>query len=173
MLIRTTNTVLAEVPIVRARLYKRYTHEGGISTPCIVHWPNGLKIRRGGVRNEAWHFIDVLPTLAAVAGANAPADCAGVSMAPLFAGKSVKRGPLFWEYEGSRAVRDGKWKITAMHPTGGWELYDIDADRTEQNDLAAKYPDRVKRMVSQWEAWARANGAVPWIWNPQYPARTE
>ena len=155
------------------RLYKHYTHEGGISTPCIAHWPNGLKIRRGGVRNEAWHFIDVLPTLAAVAGAKAPADCAGVSMAPLFAGKSVKRGPLFWEHEGSRAVRDGKWKITAMHPTGGWELYDIDADRTEQNDLAAKYPDRVKRMASQWEAWAKANGAVPWIWNPQYPARTE
>ena len=152
------------------RLYKHYTHEGGISCPTIAHWPSGLKMRKGSTGNRPWHFIDVLPTLAAVAGAKAPAECAGVNMAPMFEGKSVNRGPLFWEHEGSRAVRDGKWKITAVYPRGRWELYDIEADRTEQNDLAAKHPDRVKHMAAQWEAWAKENHAIPWIWNPPYPA---
>jgi arylsulfatase A-like enzyme len=150
------------------RLYKHYTHEGGISTPSIAHWPTGLKLRKGSNGNQPWHFIDVVPTLASIAGAKPPADCAGVNMASMFAGKTVNRGPLFWEHEGSRAVRDGKWKITAVYPKGKWELFDIEADRTEQNDLAAKHPDRVKRMAAQWEAWAKANQVVPWIWNPQY-----
>jgi arylsulfatase len=153
------------------RLYKHYTHEGGISTPCIAHWPARMTTRmRGGKQDQPWHFIDILPTLASVAGSKPPAACSGVDMSPMFSGKPVKRGPMFWEHEGSRAVRDGKWKITAVYPTGKWELYDIEADRTEQNDLAAKHPDRVRRMAAQWEAWARANQAVPWIWNPQYAA---
>jgi arylsulfatase A-like enzyme len=150
------------------RLYKHYTHEGGISSPTIVHWPAGLKASRGSTNNHSWHFIDVLPTLAAVAGAKTPAECAGVNMSPMFAGRFVDRGPLFWEHEGSRAVRDGKWKLTAVYPTGKWELYDIEADRTEQSDLAPKYPDRVKHMISQWEAWAKENYAIPWIWKPAY-----
>ena len=89
-------------------------------------------------------------------------------MAPLFAGKKVNHPPLIWEHEGSRAVRDGKWKITALYPKGKWELYDIEADRTEQNDLATKHPDRVRQMSAQWEQWAKANHAIPWIWKPQY-----
>ncbi len=154
------------------RLYKHYTHEGGISSPTIVHWPAGLKARPGGVNHQPWHFIDVLPTLASVAGAQTPAAVAGENMAPMFRGKKVNRGPLFWEHEGSRAVRDGKWKITAVYPRGEWELYDIEADRTEQVNLAAQHPERVKRMAAQWEQWARQNQVIPWIWNPQYGEST-
>jgi arylsulfatase len=150
------------------RLYKHYTHEGGISTPSIVHWPAGLKARAGGVNHQPWHFIDVLPTLASVAGAKAPPETQGVNLAPMLAGRRVNRGPLFWEHEGSRAVRDGKWKITALYPKGEWELYDIDADRTEQVNLAAQHPERVKRMAAQWETWARQNHVIPWIWSPQF-----
>lgn len=153
------------------RLYKHYTHEGGISTPTIAHWPAGLKARAGSVNNEPWHFIDVLPTLASVGGAKAPAETAGTDMAPMLAGRKVKRGPLFWEHEGSRAVRDGRWKITAVYPKGEWELYDIEADRTEQVNLAARHPERVKSMAAQWEAWARQNHVVPWIWNPPYASQ--
>jgi arylsulfatase len=149
------------------RLYKHFTHEGGISTPCIVHWPAGLR-GRGTVNHQPWHFIDVLPTLAGVAGAASPAEVAGTNMAALFAGKRVRRGPLFWEHEGNRAVRDGNWKITAVAPGGEWELYDIDADRTEMNNLAAEQPERVKRMAAQWDQWAKASHAVPWIWSPAY-----
>ncbi|MBI4890994.1 MAG: arylsulfatase [Acidobacteria bacterium] len=150
------------------RLYKHYTHEGGISTPTIVHWPAGQKAKPGGVNHQPWHFIDVLPTLASVAGAKAPVETAGTNMAPMLQGRKVQRGPLFWEHEGSRAVRDGKWKITAVYPKGQWELYDIEADRTEQTNLAARDPDRVKRMAAQWDVWAKENHAVPWIWKPQY-----
>lgn len=149
------------------RLYKHFTHEGGISTPCIAHWPAGLR-GKGTVHQQPWHFIDILPTLAEVAGGKAPAACAGTSMAGMLAGRKVRRGPLFWEHEGNRAVRDGKWKITAVHPEGTWELYDIDADRTEMHDLAAKYPERVQRMAAQWERWAKANRAIPWMWKPAY-----
>lgn len=149
------------------RSYKHYTHEGGISTPCIAHWPRGLK-GKGAVNHQPWHFIDVLPTLAKVGGAAVPADVAGTDMAALFAAQKVKRGPLFWEHEGNRAVRDGKWKITAMSPAGQWELYDMEADRTEMNNLAAEQPERVKRMASQWRQWAKENKVVPWIWSPAY-----
>ena len=89
-------------------------------------------------------------------------------MAGMFAAQRVRRGPLFWEHEGNRAVREGKWKITAVSPAGEWELYDMEADRTEMNNLAAAQPERVKRMAVQWAQWARQNNAVPWIWNPAY-----
>ncbi|HBY63112.1 MAG TPA: arylsulfatase [Solibacterales bacterium] len=155
------------------RLYKHYTHEGGISGPTIAHWPAGLRGRPGGTGNQPWHFIDVLPTLASVAGVRAPEECAGVNMAPMFGGARVRRGPLFWEHEGSRAVREGKWKLTAVYPRGQWELYDMEADRVELSNVAASHPERVRQMAAQWEAWARANGAIPWIWDPPYPAGTE
>jgi arylsulfatase len=152
------------------RLYKHYTHEGGISTPCIAHWPRGLK-GRNAINHQPWHFIDVLPTLAAVAGAKPPAGLSGVDMSPLLAGRKFPRPkPIFFEHEGSRAVRDGKWKITAVYPQGPWKLFDIEADRTESNDLAARDPQRVARMARQWEEWARANQVIPWIWDPPYPA---
>jgi arylsulfatase len=153
------------------RLYKHYTHEGGISTPCVAHWPAG-GTRRGAVDHQPWHFIDVLPTLAQVAGAKVPVECAGTGMAPMLSGRRARRGPLFWEHEGSRAVRDGKWKLTAVYPEGEWELYDIEADRTETRNLASAQPGRVKRMAEQWHAWAKANQVVPWIWKPEYkPSR--
>ena len=149
------------------RLYKHYTHEGGISTPCIAHWPGGLR-GKGTLNHEPWHFIDVLPTLAAVAGGKAPAECAGENLAGRLTGRRVRRGPLFWEHEGSRAVREGKWKLTAVHPEGAWELYDIEADRTEMRNLAAAEPERVKRMAEMWARWAKENYAVPWIWKPAF-----
>ena len=150
------------------RLYKHYTHEGGISTPCIAHWPAGVKAR-GAIAHQPWHFIDLLPTLASLAGGAPPAGIAGVNMAPMLTGRRQSRTPIFWEHEGSRAVREGKWKITAVGPEGAWELYDIDADRSELHNLAAAQPARVRRMAAQWEQWARDNKVLPWIWNPAYP----
>jgi arylsulfatase len=94
----------------------------------------------------------------------------GRSLVPALAGKPVEREALYWEHEGNRAIRIGKWKAVAVDPDGRWELYDMEADRTEMNDLAAQHPDRVKAMAAQWERWARRTGAIPWMWKPQYSA---
>ena len=81
----------------------------------------------------------------------------GRSLVPAFQGKPVQREALYWEHEGNRAVRDGKWKLVAKEKQP-WELYDIEADRTEMNDLASKQPAKVKELAAKWDAWAvRAN----------------
>jgi arylsulfatase len=68
---------------------------------------------------------------------------------------------LFWEHEGNRAVRLGPWKLVSLHP-GDWELYNIEADRAEQRNLAAQQSDRVKQLAAQWDAWAKRAGVRPW-----------
>jgi arylsulfatase len=157
------------------REYKHWVHEGGISTPLIVHWPAGNK-RRGELERTPGHLIDIMATCVDVAGATYPKEHAGQaiqpmegkSLAPLFAGKPIEREAIYWEHEGNRAVRVGNWKLVAKGPAGKWELYDIDRDRSELHDLAADEPERVKQMTQLWEAWARRANVLPWIWQPQY-----
>jgi len=79
-----------------------------------------------------------------------------------------RAAPLYWEHEGNRALREGKWKIVAKGPGGAWELYDMEADRTESHDLATQYPARIKGMIAHWETWATQNEVLPWIWKPAY-----
>jgi len=152
------------------RKYKHWTNEGGISTPLIVHWPEGIseKVKSQFVR-EPSHLIDIMATAIDAADTSYPAQFHGNSIAPL-AGKSLlpllqdgqfDRGePIFWEHESNRAVRDGKWKLVT-EGTGPWELYDISIDRAELNNLADRHPDLVKRMSDQWQAWAKRNDVLP------------
>ncbi len=166
------------------RKYKHWVHEGGISTPLIVHWPRGIPAARDGqfVRDPA-HIIDIMATCVDLAGATypppaapgdqrpAPTALAGVSLRPTFDGKPLARSePLFWEHEGTRALREGRWKLVAQGPAEPWELYDMVADRTEQRDLAAAQPQRVHTLATQWEAWARSHHVLPWVWEPHYGA---
>ncbi len=166
------------------REYKHWVHEGGISTPLIAHWPAGIPAdRRGALESQPAHLIDLMATCVDLAGASYPSQFAGetilplqgVSLRPAFQGGELRRGrPIFWEHEGNRAVRDGRWKLVAKGAQGPWELYDMEADRTEQHDLAAREPGRVRAMAGQWEAWARGSQVLPWIWGPPYgeaPAR--
>jgi arylsulfatase len=148
------------------RLYKHYNHEGGITTPFIAHWPARIK-RRGVIDHTPAHLIDIMPTLADTAG-KALDKSEGLSLLPAFTGRAKARGPLYWEHEGNRAVRDGKWKIAAVGPAGPWELYDMERDRTEMHDLASAHPETVARMAAQWEEWARRTNVIPWIWEPPY-----
>ena len=81
---------------------------------------------------------------------------------PALAGKPLDRkNPIYFEHEGNRAIRDGKWKLV-MKLKGPWELYDIEADRTEQHDLSTERPDLAKEMAAEWEAWAERADVDPW-----------
>jgi arylsulfatase len=86
----------------------------------------------------------------------------GVSLKPAFEGKTLVRPqPIFWEHEGNKAVRDGKWKLVLRHKLA-WELYDMEADRTEQNNLIAKHSDTAARLETAWNDWAKRTYVDEW-----------
>ena len=164
------------------REYKHWVHEGGISTPLIVSWPDGMRMAgkpeglatSGVILHQPSHLIDIMATVVDVTGATYPASVdgraitpmEGVSLRPLFTDQPFSRSqPLFWEHEGNRAVRDGDWKLVAKGPRGPWELYDITKDRVEMHDLAASQPERVKELAGKWQAWAEHAKVLPWIWD--------
>ena len=146
------------------REYKHWVHEGGISTPLIAHWPKGITLKNKWAKDPS-HLIDLMATCLDLGKATYPKDkipVEGISLAPTFSGKSLKRGrPIYFEHEGNRAVRDGEWKLVAKGVNSKWELYNIPNDRTEMNNLAEKQPDRVKKMAAQYETWAKERGVVP------------
>jgi len=150
------------------RYYKHFVHEGGMATPMIAHWPAGIPWQsRGAFVREIGYLPDFMPTFIDLAGAEYPEvrnghkvhPMAGTSLVPLFKGgdQPVHRAPVFWEHEGNRAMRAGKWKLS-WSGKGPWELYDMDADRTEMHDLSQSMPDRLNAMVQQWETWAKGVG---------------
>ncbi|HVE39698.1 MAG TPA: arylsulfatase [Planctomycetota bacterium] len=145
------------------RLYKHWVHEGGISTPLIASWP--AVIKKSAFIREPAHLIDLMPTCLELAKAEYPKDKTppeGLSLVPLLrTGAWTGHDAIFWEHEGNRAVRQGKWKLVARHK-GAWELYDLEADRTELKNVAAEHPDRVKEMTAKHDAWAARVGVVPW-----------
>jgi arylsulfatase len=150
------------------REYKHWVHEGGISTPLICHWPAGT-MGHGRLCHEPGHLIDIMATWVDVAGAEYPMErqgqevvaMEGRSLRPAFTGQALGERAIFWEHEGNRAVRKGRWKLVSKHP-GGWELYDIAADRTEMHDLAAQHPEKVQELRSLYESWAARCGVQPW-----------
>ena len=146
------------------REYKHWVHEGGIATPLIAHWPQGIK-KKNTWCHEPSHLIDLMATCLDLAKADYPKNkipVEGVPLTSAFAGKSLFRTqPLFWEHEGNRAVRDGDWKLVAKGVKGAWELYNIREDRTEMNDQARELPERTKIMAAQYEEWANRCGVVP------------
>ena len=143
------------------RLHKVWVHEGGISSPCVVHWPAGIRAR-GELRRDMCHFIDLAPTLLELAGGKWPekwGDVAvprppGLSLVPDFpADGNVRHDFLWWCHSGNRAVRVGDWKLVA-DGAGPWELYDMRTDRSESDSLAAKQPDKVRDLAARWDRTA-------------------
>lgn len=157
------------------RLYKHYGHEGGIGTPLIAHWPAavGKEKDNGRFVREPAHLIDLMATCVDITGAKYPAEwigkkilpMEGVSLRPLLAasaGNPASLPPrlLAWEHEGNRAIREGQWKLVSL-ATAPWELYDMESDRVEMNNLAASQPGRVKDMSAKWEVWAKRTNVLP------------
>ena len=151
------------------RLYKHWVHEGGIATPLIAFWPAGIK-RPGTITRQVGHVIDIMATCLDLAGVDYPeahegkaiTPLEGKSLAPIFErGTRPAHDALYWEHEGNRAIRQGKWKLVSKFP-GDFELYDLEADRTETTDLAKRHLERVGRMKQSWQAWAERVGVMPW-----------
>lgn len=152
------------------RLYKHFTHEGGISTPFIAHWPAGLGKRDAWVREPA-HVMDVMPTIIEAAGANYPkrfkdrtvTPVEGKSLLPLMRGKSLPERAIGFDHQAAHALRKGDWKLVwskRMPYEIEWELYNIAEDRCETNDLAEKHPERVEAMAAEWKTWANRVGVT-------------
>jgi arylsulfatase A-like enzyme len=145
------------------RRHKTWVHEGGISTPLIVHWPAGIAAR-GELRHTPAHVIDIVPTVLDIAGVKKPAEwdgepipeAPGRSLAPALAQDvPIARDSLWWLHEGNRALRAGDWKLVAAKDEL-WELYDLKTDRAEQHNLAARMPEKVRELAAEWERQSTA-----------------
>lgn len=154
------------------RMYKHWVHEGGIASPLIVHWPEGLKAKNE-FRDQPSHLIDIMATCVDVAGAKYPetfngnpiTPLEGLSLAPSFTDESLGDRAIYWEHEGNKAVRLGKYKLVSRWKKEAeydWELYDLEADRSETNNLVEQMPDKVRELEDLWMLWARKVGAIRW-----------
>jgi arylsulfatase len=154
------------------REYKHYTHQGGVQTPLVVHWPDGIT---PGPKNrfirQYGYLPDIVETIMDVADASRPTTNKGKSI-PRGDGVSfvhslqasnnpIHHDPIFVEHEGNRIARQGRWKLVSYYDKP-WELFDLDADRSESNDLIAKYPDIAKKLEMAYDKWADRVGVIHW-----------
>ena len=148
------------------RLYKQYASEGGSSTPMIAHWPERISAR-GELTGFTSHLVDLMPTVVELSGANYPDELngkpilsmEGESLVPALTGSAASRErPLYWEFAGNHAVRDGDWKLVAER-SKDWELYNLATDRSETEDLSRREPQRVQNLAALYDTWAKRTGA--------------
>ncbi|MDB5156656.1 MAG: arylsulfatase [Mucilaginibacter sp.] len=170
----------ANVSTTPLRKFKHYVHEGGISTPLIVHWPDGLKAK-GELRGQAGHEMDIMPTILDITKTPYPktfnqhdiTPVEGISLVPSFENQPLKREAIYWDHEMNKAIRMGNWKLVSeanlnlkakTYTSAPWELYDISTDRSELNNVAARHPDLVKKMNDMWDAYAKRCQVLPSPW---------
>jgi len=157
------------------RYWKGKSHEGGICTPLVVHWPKVIE-EKGSINRQPIHFIDVMATLQDITDAPYPKTFKGQPVVPMqgvsflsaLRGRTMpeRKNPIFWEWSQGGAVRDGKWKLVTKSfkqknkrmkdkskARIGWELYDVSVDITEMNDLAKQNPEVVQRLDQLWRKW--------------------
>jgi len=158
------------------REYKHWVHEGGISSPFIIHWPSGIESKYyGQIVDQYGYLPDIMATCLDLADAEYPEVFNGINITPL-EGKSllpvlkgsreqVHAEPIFWEHEGNKAVRMGRYKLVSMWKPGSeysWELYDMEADRTETNDLSDVLPEIKEELINTYMEWAERNNILDW-----------
>lgn len=178
------------------RLYKHWTHEGGMSTPCIAHWPEGIK-DTNTITHSMGRVTDLMPTFLDIAGADYPQyykgyeiqPMEGESLVPVLKGASSwSHAPMHWEHEGNRAVRDGRWKLVSYYSAGEseynssskeepragswnvgdgprlgpWELYNLENDRTELQNVIDEHPDIARQLIDSYQRWSDRMGVLDW-----------
>jgi arylsulfatase A-like enzyme len=170
------------------KMYKHWTHEGGIASPLIVYWPKGIT-QKGAIRNTDAHLIDIMATCVDIAGIPYPTNYNGNAIQPMegkslvgaFNNKPIERDFIFWEHEGNRALKFGNWKIVSKteknkvfteKDQNAWELYDVQTDPSETKDLAIQYPQKVKELALVWEKEAIRTKALPWPWDKKTKKQT-
>ena len=150
------------------KLYKHYVHEGGISTPLIAHWPDRLK--QSHIAQQACHVVDIMPTILEATGCNYLSELGGHEIQPM-QGESLipllnhgnwqREQPIFWEHEGNCAIRSDNFKLVKEF-NKPWELYDMETDRTELNNLIGKNKTLEKSLLKQYQHWANVTGVIDW-----------
>jgi len=150
------------------RLFKHYVHEGGISTPLIAHWPQ--QIPAGQIAHEPCHVVDMLPTILQATGCDYLSELGGNAIQPL-QGESfldllmdkewTREQPIYFEHEGNSAIRLNNFKFVRKH-NADWELYDMDVDRTELNNLAGSNRPLETDLLKQYQGWAEKTGVQDW-----------
>jgi len=152
------------------RYWKAESYEGGIHTPMIAFWPNGIKTNLGGFDKHVGHVMDFMSTFVELSGATYPRTykghsippTTGISLAPTFRGeRSPGHEALFNEHFGARYAREGDWKLLSLSGDSSWRLFNLADDRTETSDLAANYPAKVQHLDSLWRQWAHTHFVFP------------
>ena len=164
------------------RKYKHYIHEGGTATPFIAHWPAVIE-EEGEIRHQRAYVTDIMPTLVEITGADYPGEYNGKNILPMEGvslydaitkNDTLDRDIIYFEHEGNRGLRKGKWKLVSKaYPNAArfmtvdtldkdqWRLYNIESDRTESNDLSDEYPDKVEKLSTLWYKWAKRTNTIP------------
>ena len=162
------------------KMFKRYSeYSGGTCDPLVISWPKGIKAR-GQVRNQYHHSTDIVPTILEICGLEMPKIYKGVEQYPL-SGVSMKysfddpdeathKKRQYYTMLGTRAIWEDGWKAVAMHvpfsnkgkfDKDEWELYHVDADRSESINLADKYPEKLEHLKKVWMEEAEKNFVLP------------
>ena len=163
----------ANVSNTPLRKYKQYVHEGGVSSPFVVHWPAGIS-RKNAIDNvSVSHLIDVMPTICDLTGAEYPHEHNGHKIKPM-SGKSMvpmwtdpdyqpEHRTLYWQHLNHSAIREGDWKLVSLddRDENSWELYDLSGDRSETDNVIVDFPEIANELRGTWTTWATASNVLP------------
>jgi len=147
--------------------YKSWVHEGGIASPLIVHWPKALQAQAGRIIGQPAHVMDIMPTITSIVAKRAERPTQthllqdGLDLLPAIQGQVLPERLLFFEHEGHRAVISPSWKLVAEQGKT-WELYNRKTDRTERNNVADEFPERVETMAAAYKDYAKNNKVKEW-----------